>query len=128
MFFGSAPGAFAVGEQWARNSLRYRALKPTSPRLRRWLHLSRKAVSLGKPWVLDPVGCGATPYRTGVAAELARLKPTIIRGGKMTTSGAGGIVTGLGARSLKRGSLSGALRLCRLAARCMLLHFGNATN
>src|ERR1700749_3874896 len=29
----------------------------------------QKAVSLGKPWVLDPVGCGATPYRTGVAVE-----------------------------------------------------------
>ncbi len=33
-----------------------------------------------KPWVLDPVGCGATPYRTAVAAELARLSPAIIRG------------------------------------------------
>jgi hydroxyethylthiazole kinase len=39
-----------------------------------------RAVALGKPWVLDPVGCGATPYRTGVAAELARARPTIIRG------------------------------------------------
>ena len=39
-----------------------------------------KAVALGKPWVLDPVGCGATPYRTGVAVELAGLRPTIIRG------------------------------------------------
>ena len=25
-----------------------------------------QAVHLGKPWVLDPVGCGATPYRTTV--------------------------------------------------------------
>ena len=33
----------------------------------------------GTPWVLDPVGVGATPYRTGVAAELARLRPTVIR-------------------------------------------------
>ena len=39
-----------------------------------------RATSLGKPWVLDPVGCGATPYRTGVAVELAELKPSIIRG------------------------------------------------
>src|SRR4249920_701142 len=50
----------------------------------RWVEAMRlaaaKAVALGKPWVLDPVGCGATPYRTGVAAELATLKPTIIRG------------------------------------------------
>lgn len=34
----------------------------------------------GKPWVLDPVGCGATPYRTHVAAELAARGPSIIRG------------------------------------------------
>lgn len=39
-----------------------------------------RANALGKPWVLDPVGCGATPYRTQVAAELAGLKPSIIRG------------------------------------------------
>jgi hydroxyethylthiazole kinase len=39
-----------------------------------------KANTLGKPWVLDPVGCGATPYRTKAAADLAALKPTIIRG------------------------------------------------
>ncbi|HEY4141916.1 MAG TPA: hydroxyethylthiazole kinase [Pseudolabrys sp.] len=39
-----------------------------------------KANTLGKPWVLDPVGCGATPYRTKAAAELSGLKPTIIRG------------------------------------------------
>ena len=36
--------------------------------------------ALGKPWVLDPVGCGATPYRTQVAAELAALAPAVIRG------------------------------------------------
>src|SRR6478752_6212683 len=41
---------------------------------------ARRAVTLGKPWVLDPVGCGATPYRTDVAASLAGLTPTIIRG------------------------------------------------
>lgn len=39
-----------------------------------------RARSLAKPWVLDPVGAGATPYRTGVARELARHRPTVIRG------------------------------------------------
>ena len=29
--------------------------------------------------MLDPVGCGATPYRTAAAAELAALRPTVIR-------------------------------------------------
>jgi len=34
----------------------------------------------GKPWVLDPVGCGATPFRTASAAGLVSLGPTCIRG------------------------------------------------
>lgn len=38
------------------------------------------ARNLRKPWVLDPVGCGATAYRTDVARELAGLGPTLIRG------------------------------------------------
>ncbi len=49
-----------------------------------WVKAMRAAVTragaLGKPWVLDPVGCGATPYRTQAAAELAALSPTVIRG------------------------------------------------
>lgn len=49
-----------------------------------WVEAMRAAVTraaaLGKPWVLDPVGCGATAYRTQVAAELAGLKPSVIRG------------------------------------------------
>ena len=49
-----------------------------------WVAAMRAAVlrasALGKPWVLDPVGCGATAYRTQVAAELATLAPTVIRG------------------------------------------------
>jgi len=39
-----------------------------------------RAGVLGKPWVLDPVGCGATPYRTRTAARLAGLRPAVIRG------------------------------------------------
>jgi hydroxyethylthiazole kinase len=66
----------------------------------RWVEAMKlaagKMVALGKPWVLDPVGCGATPYRTGVAVELAGMKPTIIRGNASEilslagASGAGG--------------------------------------
>ena len=63
----------------------------------RWVEAMRlaakKAVALGKPWVLDPVGCGATPYRTSVAAELVGLRPTIIRGNAseiMSLAGAAG--------------------------------------
>ena len=41
---------------------------------------ARTANANGKPWVLDPVGAGATSYRTGVARDLAALNPAIIRG------------------------------------------------
>ncbi|PSC74808.1 Hydroxyethylthiazole kinase isoform A [Micractinium conductrix] len=41
---------------------------------------AQAAVAGGKPWVLDPVGCGATLYRSEVCAGLLRLKPTIVRG------------------------------------------------
>jgi hydroxyethylthiazole kinase len=37
------------------------------------------AVARGIPWVLDPVGVGATPYRTKVAADLLGLRPTVVR-------------------------------------------------
>lgn len=34
----------------------------------------------GKPWVLDPVGVGATGFRRERTARLVALKPTVIRG------------------------------------------------
>jgi hydroxyethylthiazole kinase len=50
----------------------------------RWVEAMRLAAARARardiPWVLDPVGVGATAYRTGVGAELARLGPTVIRG------------------------------------------------
>jgi hydroxyethylthiazole kinase len=49
-----------------------------------WVEAMRVAVkranALRKSWVLDPVGCGATAYRTQVAGEFAGLKPSVIRG------------------------------------------------
>jgi hydroxyethylthiazole kinase len=39
-----------------------------------------RASALGRPWVLDPVGAGATPYRTRTALDLIERVPTVIRG------------------------------------------------
>jgi hydroxyethylthiazole kinase len=39
-----------------------------------------RAAALGRPWVLDPVGAGATRYRTDVAGDLARRGPSVVRG------------------------------------------------
>lgn len=54
---------------------------------------AKQAVALGKPWVLDPVGCGATRFRTDFAVEMSRSQPTIIRGNAseiMSLAGAAG--------------------------------------
>ncbi len=34
----------------------------------------------GKPWVLDPVGVGATTYRNRAVEQLLRFRPSIVRG------------------------------------------------
>ena len=39
-----------------------------------------KAHNVGVPWILDPVGAGATSYRRTAAAALTRLQPNVIRG------------------------------------------------
>jgi len=39
-----------------------------------------RAGAVGIPWILDPVGAGATPYRRTAASALARLRPSAIRG------------------------------------------------
>lgn len=49
-----------------------------------WVESMRLAVKqarkTGTPWILDPVGAGATTYRNQVLKELVAMKPTIIRG------------------------------------------------
>ncbi len=54
------------------------------------------AQSFGKPWVFDPVGVGATTYRTTVAKRFMEMKPTVLRGNAseiMTLAGVGGITS-----------------------------------
>lgn len=52
-----------------------------------------QANRLGKPWVLDPVGCGATTYRTRCCVQLLKCNPTVVRGNSseiLALSGAAG--------------------------------------
>lgn len=44
------------------------------------LKAAAKAHALSKPWILDPVGAGATAYRDETIAQLLAYKPTVIRG------------------------------------------------
>ncbi len=41
---------------------------------------ARKARSLGKPFILDPVGSGATKYRTEISRKIMSISPSVIRG------------------------------------------------
>ncbi|MEK0082701.1 hydroxyethylthiazole kinase [Benzoatithermus flavus] len=51
---------------------------------RDWVEGAEAAVAgartAGKPWVLDPVGAGATAYRREIAARLLAGRPRIVRG------------------------------------------------
>jgi len=38
------------------------------------------AQAIQKPWVLDPVGAGATPYRNELLSKLLQFQPSVIRG------------------------------------------------
>ncbi len=63
------------------------------------MHLAAdEAVARGIPWVLDPVGVGATTYRTHTSHALMARRPTVIRGNASEilalaagTAGTGGV-------------------------------------
>ncbi len=44
------------------------------------LTAAKTANLIQKPWVLDPVGAGATPFRNQVLQKLLQFRPTVIRG------------------------------------------------
>ncbi len=55
---------------------------------------------LGRPWVLDPVGVGATRFRQDLSARLLALRPSVVRGNAseiLTLAGLGGQAQGVDA-------------------------------
>lgn len=74
-----------------------------------------QARSLGKPWVMDPVGCGATAYRTRACLDLMRCRPTVVRGNGseiLALAGAAGAVAGLKAGRWGVPARKGRARSC----------------
>ena len=53
----------------------------------------------GKPWVLDPVACGATKLRTATSTALLALKPAVVRGNAGEIMGLAG-AAGAGSRGV----------------------------
>lgn len=87
------------------------------PWVRSMERAARRAGELGKPWVLDPVGAGATRYRTGVAETLAGMGPTVVRGNASEILALAG--TGAAARGVDsvHASEDAAMVACELAPR-----------
>jgi hydroxyethylthiazole kinase len=52
----------------------------TSPAVAAQRLVMQAALAGGRPVVLDPVACGATPYRTAACVRALELKPTVVRG------------------------------------------------
>lgn len=71
---------------------------PTAAQVASMRLAAEAAEQAGKPWVLDPIGAGGLPWRGGVAAELLRFHPTIIRGNASEVIGLAGL--GGGARGV----------------------------
>lgn len=77
--------------------------------------LARAARAAGTPWVFDPVGAGATPYRTATAAQLIVQQPAVVRGNASeiiaVTGGSGG--KGVDATHATAAALEAAQTLAR---------------
>lgn len=83
--FGASPAMVHAGDEAADFTAISQALVVNIGTLSpAWVEAMRSAVEaanrLARPWVLDPVGAGATPYRTAAARELAAMSPAVVRG------------------------------------------------
>ena len=80
---------------------------------------ARRAHEHDVPWILDPVGVGATRFRTETAEKLLKRKPAIIRGNAgeiLALAGeAAGAVKGVDSLAASDASLDAAQRLARKA-------------
>lgn len=71
---------------------------PTAAQVESMRLAAPAARAAGKPWVLDPIAAGGLPWRGGVAADLLRFKPAIVRGNASEIIGLAGL--GGGARGV----------------------------
>ncbi len=78
-----------------------------------------RAHRLGIPWVLDPVGVGATTYRNTVAADLMRRRPSVIRGNAseiLALAGAGARTKGVDSAHQANAAVDAARELAHRTA------------
>ena len=87
---------------------------------RDWIEGAHAAIAgaraAGRPWVLDPVGVGATPFRRETADALIAQRPRIIRGNAseiMTLAGSGSGGKGVDSTTGSDAAAESAARLAR---------------
>jgi hydroxyethylthiazole kinase len=71
---------------------------PTAAQVESMRLAAEAAHKAGRPWVLDPIAAGGLPWRGGVAAELLRFRPSVVRGNASEVIGLAGL--GGGARGV----------------------------
>lgn len=79
---------------------------------------ARAAVAAGKPWILDPVGVGATAYRRTTTAALIAEKPSVIRGNAseiLAAAGLGGAGRGVDSTAAASDAEGAAVALAQRA-------------
>ncbi|WP_369135778.1 hydroxyethylthiazole kinase [Modestobacter sp. I12A-02662] len=77
---------------------------------------ARAAGDAGTPWVLDPVAVGGLTFRTELAADLAALRPTVVRGNAsevLALAGAGKGGRGVDSTATPEDALEAAGELAR---------------
>lgn len=70
----------AAFAKFAADALLCNVGTPTPDTVEAMKQAARAMNAAGKPWSLDPVGAGGTPWRDRMISELIDLKPTVIRG------------------------------------------------
>lgn len=88
----------------------------TAPQLAA-MHLAvEAAASAGRPWILDPVAAGATPYRLEAAQGLLRRRPNVVRGNAseiLALAGEAGSSKGVDSAHRSDAALQAARQLAR---------------
>lgn len=64
---------------------------PTAAQVEAMRLAVKAAHSVGRPWVLDPIGAGGLSWRGAVAAELLAYRPAVIRGNASEIIGLAGL-------------------------------------
>jgi len=119
---GASPAMVVAGEEAGGFAAIARALLVnvgtiTPPDAQAMRTAAAAARAAGRPWVLDPVGAGALPYRTGVVAELLAHRPAIVRGNASEILAVAGAAGGGKGVESTAGSAEALPRARELAAR-----------